>query len=239
MPSPVPPAVASLLASLAPCAACGRSAAGPDGLCRTCRSGLPMAARWASEGADRLPVVWLARFDGRWRDVVHAIKFGGRPRLAVALGGQLGRAVAELRWPVARVVPVPLHRSRRRRRGFDQAERLARGVADALGRPLWRGARRVQATRRQARAGALRRRANVRGAFVASPVPPLPLLLVDDVWTSGATTRACRAALLQAGAREVRVAVLVRADAEADDVDQRCTINAVTPPSTPPTRTWG
>ena len=236
---PVPRAVASLLASLTPCAACRRSAAGPDGLCGSCRDALPVLARWALEGQDALPVAWLDRFDGGWRDVVHAIKFGGRPRLAVALGERLGHGVARLGWPVARVVPVPLHRARRRLRGFDQAERIAHGVATVLDRPVWNGVRRTHATRRQARSSGARRRGNVRGAFLASPVPPVPLLLVDDVWTTGATTRAVARALRAAGAREVRVAVLVRADAEAGDAPQRWMINAVTPPSTAPTRTWG
>jgi ComF family protein len=235
----VPRAVASLLASLTPCAACGTSAAGADGLCSGCRDALPVRAHGSLEGPDALPVAWLDRFDGGWRHVIHAIKFGARPRLAVALGQRLGHGVAGLGWPVARVVPVPLHRSRRRRRGFDQAERIAHGVATVLGRPVWTGVRRVHRTRRQARSSGARRRGNVRGAFHASPVPPLPLLLVDDVWTSGATTRAVARALREAGAREVRVAVLVRADAEAGDAPQRWMINAVTPPSTAPTRTWG
>jgi ComF family protein len=232
-------AVASFLASLSACAACGRSAAGADGLCRSCRDALPLQAHAAREGADGLPVAWLDRYDGVWRDVVHAIKFGGRPRLAAALGVRLGHGVARLGWPVARVVPVPLHRARRRLRGFDQAERIAHGVGEALNRPVWTGVRRVHATRRQARSSAARRRGNVRDAFQAAGVPPVPLLLVDDVWTSGATTRAVRRALLRAGAREVRVAVLVRADAEAGDAPQRWMIRAVTPPSTAPTRTWG
>lgn len=239
MTSRVPRAVASLLASLTPCAACGRTAAGPDGLCGACLDALPDRAHGALEGADGLPVAWLDRYDGGWRHVVHAIKFGGRPRLAVALGERLGHGVAHLGWPVARVVPVPLHRARRRRRGFDQAERIARGLATVLERPLWTGVRRTHPTRRQARSSGARRRGNVRGAFLASPVPPIPLLVVDDVWTSGATARAVARALRAAGAREVRVAVLVRADAEAGDAPQRWMINAVTPPSTAPTRTWG
>lgn len=158
--------------------------------------------------------MWLAPFDGAVRSLVHAVKFGGRPRLAVWAGRRLGNAIADARWPVARVVPVPLHPARRRERGFDQAERIARGASQVLRRPCWSGLSRQRPTGRQARAGALARRRNVGGAFRSAPLAPLPIVLVDDVWTTGTTARACRRALLVAGAREVRIAVLARSGRE-------------------------
>ncbi|MDR9391159.1 MAG: hypothetical protein RI554_03935, partial [Trueperaceae bacterium] len=109
-----------------------------------------------------------------------------------------------------------LHPRRRRARGYDQADRLASAVATALARPRWRGLRRIRATERQARTRGAARDANVAGAFAAARLPPLPLLLIDDVWTTGATARAARDALLAAGAREVRVAVVARADRNPD-----------------------
>lgn len=204
-----------LLASLAPCAACERAAASRDGVCSACRVRLAGGPRVARVTRDGVTVLALGRYDGALREAVHAIKFGGRPRLAVHLGGRLGRAIRDAGWPVARVVPVPLHRRRKIRRGFDQADRIAVGVADGCGAPRSLALRRVVATPRQARARGARRSDGWAGTFTARRLPPIPIVLVDDVWTSGTTARAARAALLEAGAREVRVAVVARADAEA------------------------
>ncbi|MBD3163417.1 MAG: ComF family protein, partial [Candidatus Eisenbacteria bacterium] len=99
------------------------------------------------------------------------------------------------------LVPVPLHPARFRERGFNQAERLAREVGrrlalpvrtDLLRRRRWEGS---QTSRiRQGRAAA------VSGAFTAAGEPPAQrILLVDDVWTTGATVRECRRVLLAAG----------------------------------------
>ena len=94
-------------------------------------------------------------------------------------------------WAVDAVVPVPLHRGRQRRRGFNQAELLARAVAVRLGLPLRTDPlRRSRATPAQARLGAEERARNVAGAFAASGDSPPALLLVDDVTTTGATLAA-------------------------------------------------
>jgi ComF family protein len=101
------------------------------------------------------------------------------------------------------VVPVPLHRSRRRQRGFNQAMELARH----LGVPVLDALMRSRLTSSQADLPAARRHANVRGAFVIRPgtnVRGLTLVLVDDVSTTGATLDACARPLLDAGAVEVR-----------------------------------
>lgn len=109
------------------------------------------------------------------------------------------------------VVPVPLHPSRERARGFNQARELARH----LGVPLVDVLRRVRRTAAQADLPAARRHANVRGAFTydvrAQRVARLSLVLVDDVSTTGATLNACAAALLAAGVREVRALIAARA----------------------------
>lgn len=198
------------LAGLAPCAVCADRAAGPDGICRTCTTLLWDGSARDEERLGSVALIHLGSFDGALRSVVHEIKFAGRARLAVVAGEHLGAAVAERGWPVARVVPVPLHPRRRRERGFDQADLIARGVSRVLGAPLWRGLSRGRATGRQARSSVEDRRRNVAGAFEARSLPRLPLVLVDDVWTTGATARACRTALIEAGAAEVRVAVLAR-----------------------------
>lgn len=113
------------------------------------------------------------------------------------------------------LVPVPLHWLRRWRRGFNQAEVLARAVGRRHGLPVLRRAlRRVRATPPQ-QGGPEARRTNVREAFAVTVpvrVEGRRLLLVDDVFTTGATANACAGALLRAGAAEVGVLTLARVE---------------------------
>jgi len=109
------------------------------------------------------------------------------------------------------IVPVPLHWRRRLHRGFNQAERIARPLARALGLPVVPYLRRIRATPPQSLLGRPARIANLRRAFrVSQPerLRGLSLLLVDDVATTGATLEAAAAVLRQAGAERV-VAVTV------------------------------
>ena len=102
-----------------------------------------------------------APYDGALRAIVHALKYDGRRSLARPLGGLMRERGAELLAGADCAVPVPLHRSRRRRRGFNQADDLARH----LGLPVVPALRRVRATPPQAELPAARRHGNVRGAF--------------------------------------------------------------------------
>jgi ComF family protein len=108
------------------------------------------------------------------------------------------------------VVPVPLHRSRLRRRGFNQAELLARGVAAGLNAPFSDTLRAVRKTRDQVELSAADRRANVAGAFAVRERARGRILLVDDVFTTGATTSECAESLLAGGAQEVHAVSLCR-----------------------------
>lgn len=198
----------ALAASLLPCPLCERCAAGPAGACPTCLAALRPAPGHAREQGVEL--AWLGPYDGALLRGVRALKFAGRRSLGATLGRRLGTEIAALGWPVGRVAAVPLHPRRRARRGYDQARVLARAVAQRLDAPEW-PLRRIRPTARQARRSGRQRAANVDGAFASPAMAPVPVVLVDDVWTTGATARACRRALLEAGAREVRVAVLARA----------------------------
>lgn len=156
-------------------------------------------------GGDGLPVVAAAATSAELADVVGAWKYHGVRGLgwplARALAGVVAPFAAGLDGPVT-LVPVPLHRSRQRRRGFNQAAMLAELVGAITGLPVEAGAlRRHRATAQQARlVEAQAREANLAGAFVARPpVGTGRALLVDDLVTAGATVRAAAAALADAG----------------------------------------
>ncbi len=147
-------------------------------------------------------------YGGPLATAILRFKFRGRTEFAHPLGHLLGEAaVARHAGQVDAVVPVPLHPSRLRERGFDQAALLARPVARALGLPLRLDLlMRRRDTTPQAGLGAAARRLNVRGAFALSRSQrPLPrrLLLVDDVTTTGATLHAAAHPLREGGAERV------------------------------------
>lgn len=135
------------------------------------------------------------------------------PRLARMLRGAAARAPLDA---ATLVMPVPLHPSRERERGFNQAALLARSVAapGALRVDEWSLARAGQGVRHRAGMDARARRESVEDSFaVARPrlVRGESVLLVDDVFTTGATASACARALFGAGAREVFVLTAARA----------------------------
>ena len=111
------------------------------------------------------------------------------------------------------LAPIPLHRDRLRRRGYDQALELARPLARRLGLPLRDDLlRRVRATAAQSRLDAGARRRNLRGAFEVRAGASLPahVALIDDVMTTGATARSAALALRRAGVQRVDVWVCAR-----------------------------
>ena len=111
------------------------------------------------------------------------------------------------------MVPVPLHRRRLRRRGFNQAALVARVVARESGLPLALARLvRVRDTPSQGGLSPAGRMANVAGAFEARSVDGKRVVLVDDVWTTGATARACARALGVAGALSVRAFTIARVE---------------------------
>ena len=124
----------------------------------------------------------------------------------------MAEAFAGLPKPQA-LVPVPLHATRLRQRGYDQALELAKPLSQALGIPLRAEAlRRQRATAAQSELDAEARQRNLRGAFAVHPGPALPehVALVDDVMTTGATLQAAAKALHRAGVLRVDAWVCAR-----------------------------
>lgn len=145
---------------------------------------------------------------------MHLFKYGGVRTLSKPFGVCMSLALPREQAFDA-VVPAPLHWFRQWRRGYNQAELLAREVSRRTGVPLIRALRRRRATRTQAGLTGAKRRANVAGAFAVRQrafVKGKRVLLVDDVLTTGATVNACAAALKRAGATYVAVLTLARTD---------------------------
>lgn len=162
-----------------------------------------------------LQLDWCAPFHGVARDALHAIKYHGEQRL----GDPLGRAIAR-RWAAVGVgaeliTHVPVHEDRARRRGYDQAELIARRAADELRLPFVPLVTRARATIAQFDLDRRDRAHNVSGAFVvdgrAEPTcRGRWILLIDDVVTTGATLAACASALEAAGALGVSAITVAR-----------------------------
>lgn len=176
------------------------------GLCGPCRH-RPRYFRRARAASPYLDDVRLS---------LHALKFGGRRRVASLLGRRAGRmwvVSGELRGASA-VIPVPLSPARRRERGFNQAELIARAVAREARLPLRRRVlKKTKECPPQTGLSAAARRTNVASAYRARLPRSLrgkTLLLVDDVLTTGATAESAARALLAAGAGAVDVLTLAR-----------------------------
>jgi ComF family protein len=151
----------------------------------------------------------LGEYGGSLRAIVHALKYDGRRSVAKHLAARLAVGGADVLGGADFVVPVPLHRSRRRARGFNQAAEIARHLPT----PIRHALKRVRATPSQTDLPAARRHANVRNAFAlrrGANVTDRVVVLVDDVSTTGATLDACARVLLEAGVREVRALTAAR-----------------------------
>lgn len=179
-----------------------------DALCAACRT--------AKTNFDCARASWV--FGGAPRSAIHRLKYRGKSALAARLVSALGQTVrsdATLNaLPFDWVVPVPLHARREHRRGFNQSELLAHALAPELKVPFQNALKRTRATPPQVGLSAKERLENVRGAFALAPrfqvVAGAHILLVDDVFTTGATLRECAVVLKEAGAQSVCAVTLAR-----------------------------
>lgn len=205
-------------------------------MCRRCGREIDDTEPHRGDGAwcgqcrdqDERHFVWArarGRFDGALRTAIHRLKYDGRRPVADVLGQWMrapvsperrGLAGPALRLPHTPdiVVPVPLHWTRMRERGFNQSLLIARAFVGERGWPVEPdGLKRTRRTRPQVELDADERAANVRDAFAvadAEMVRGSRVLLVDDVITTLSTVDECARMLMGAGATEVYVAAVAR-----------------------------
>jgi ComF family protein len=191
------------------CGACRTPFADPyslneQGLCSVCRESLSNFDTAYSFGS----------YEGPLRKLIHLFKYAKIETLAAPLSRFLIRALP-LDQQFDAVLAMPMHWRKRWERGFNQAELLAKPVARRYGLKLKTNLQRARYTRAQAGLSEAQRRENLRGSFCVKRPEEIGnqrVLLIDDVFTTGATLRAASAALKRAGVRHVTALTLARVD---------------------------
>lgn len=156
------------------------------------------------------------RYDKTSKNLILKLKYQDETSLAKTFGTWLRRTAGPVLPQVDYIIPVPLHYYRFLGRRYNQAALLAGALARASDTPWLPDAlHRIRPTQRQTALKGIARRRNVEGAFAVHPRHAEPLrgktvLLVDDVFTTGATLNECTKALHQAGVRDVFVVTLAR-----------------------------
>ena len=180
------------------CPCCGQPLT-PGVACRLCQN-------WPPEFGPVRSAVWL---DDLARRTVHLLKYEGWWRLAESLAGVMARSIE---WPgSATLVPIPLSPAREKSRGYNQSAVLAEALAQRLGFPVQAALQRRRDTGTQTALTPEARRANLAGAFAAKGPAPVNPVLVDDVFTTGATLAEAAAVLIRSGTSSVAAVSFARA----------------------------
>jgi ComF family protein len=211
------------------CLGCGSGLAkGEETLCTQCRVELPRTHYHLHTDnpvmkrlQGRLPLTHAYAFlhfrkFGIVQRLMHELKYHHHPEIALTLGRVFGHELHASAKRYEAIVPVPLHITKKRRRGFNQSEEFARGLSETMQCPMLPNAVvRTYQTETQTRKSRLLRWYNVATAFRVTDANALTnkhVLLVDDVITTGATVEACGRALLQAGCASLSIAGIAYAE---------------------------
>ena len=179
------------------CLQCGMPAPAIETSCGACRRG--------DHAFDFARSLFL--FNDPMRGIIHHLKYSARVSLAKPLGHPLRDCMAMEGFEAKVAVPVPLHRSRARERGFNQAELLARQLGLKVDLRLLQ---RLKNTPSQTGLSRSQRALNLSAAFVVRGAPPETVLVVDDVYTTGSTLHEIAKTLKRAGASRVEVLTVAR-----------------------------
>lgn len=190
-------------------------------LCQQCWNSIPLITRsnhlYCDTGSKLLVngvvadlvSVFVFEKQGAFQALAHALKYDGFQSAGRMIGGTLGEQIIDWNINADVLVPVPLHKAKFRERGFNQAECIARGIADRTGWRVEPGALiRKRYTETQTKLDSAERQKNMEDAFAVpfrktSVIRGKTCMIVDDVITTGATIISCADALLASGARTV------------------------------------
>jgi ComF family protein len=212
------------------CLSCrGALVKGEDMICTVCMLEMPQTDFHIKHGNSlrerlqmRIPLMYamaLFRFSksGRVQEMLHTLKYKNQPELGVSLGKMYGEKLVSTGYHASwdMIVPVPLHASRMRKRGYNQSSKFAEGLSEKLHVPVVENVltRKVK-TETQTKKSKLNRWENVKSVFEIGDAlfpPGNRVLLVDDVVTTGATLEACTWALLMNGCQSVSIACIAEA----------------------------
>jgi len=153
-----------------------------------------------------------AIYENVMRNAIIEFKFNQKIKIGKYLGELLGNFAKKLNWDVDVIVPIPLSKNRLKTRGFNQAEIIAREVGELLEIPIVDGLKRIKETKSSIELSPRGRRENIHMAFLLSE-PKLKrkkALIIDDVYTTGATVNEAAKTLIEREIKEVRVLTLAR-----------------------------
>jgi competence protein ComFC len=204
------------------CILCGGGLTGHEKLCRDCQDAVFISALDYTPPARTfeqvIEIAVLLPYLDTCRTLVHSFKYHGMPSVAFLMGAMMARKswTRLSKSPSALLVPVPLHPQKLKERGYNQSQKLAEGFASFTGQEICETllSRRVY-TGTQTALGQEERRLNVHGAFVYSGETALncrPIILIDDVMTTGSTLVECARALKDGGAGDIAICVVATPD---------------------------